>query len=219
MKYLEENLIENTLLGNKEEALLNYMALLSTFQDCFSELCKMRSLKNYLVCLNCLLYRSCLEDRAFEEMLLDKRNEFVVEIDKCQHIGALHLLGKEIILFYVNLNIDTYSSTSNPVVNKALAYVHLNFSEDITLEQVANHVHISQGHLSNLFLLHTECSFSNYLNRLRIDTGKKLLTRSDHPLMDIAFMCGFNSQSYFCSMFKKIESMSPLQYRNKNKCV
>ena len=213
MKLLEEKLITKTLRGDEAGALDCYRLLLNRYRNCFSHICKLRSLKNYLICINCVLYNSCDPTMVCHKEILNKRNDFILKTDKESNIDRLLFLGQELIIFYVGINHNKCFYTQNPTINKALNYIHNNLSKDISLERVAKEVHISKSHLCNLFSQYLNCSFSAYINKAKVDYSKQLLSTSTMPLVDIAFKSVFNSQSYFCSTFKKIEGITPLQYK------
>lgn len=216
LRKFENKLLDSARKGNKKQVLIDYKTLMCKYENTPKYYCSLRSLKSYLICINCILYNLCDKDKIMEESIFEKRNEFIFEIDKKTNFESLYNLGKEFILFYTDINVGKYSSTSNQIVNQALRYIHCNISKNLTLDEVAKEVHISKSHLSRLFLIHTKSSFSNYINKARIEYAKVLLQETSKPLVDIAFECGFNSQSYFCSTFKRIEGMSPLNYKNAN---
>jgi len=58
-----------------------------------------------------------------------------------------------------------------------------------------------------------KCNFTAYVNRLRIDQSKSLLRETNIPLVDIAGMVGYEDQSYFTKVFRKITGTSPGKYR------
>lgn len=216
MKKFENKLIDSVAKGNKKQVLIDYKKLISEYRDRPEYYCSLRALKSYLICINCILYNSCDKNKISKECIFEKRNEFIFELDKKTDFESLCNFGKELILFYADININKYSYTSNDILNKALRYIHCNLSENLTLKKVAKEVHISNNHLSRLFLIHTKSSFTDYIRKVRIKHAKILLKETSKPLIDIAFECGFNSQSYFCSTFKRIEGMSPLNYKNVN---
>lgn len=215
MKLIENKLIDDVLNGDQNSALSHYKKLISTYECTTNTGCKLRSLKSYLICINCILYKLCDENEVLKKEIFEKRNSFIVEIDNTNSFKCLYNLGKEIISFYININKDKYSHTSHPIVNQALHYIHSNLDKNLTLEEVAKEIHISKSHLCNLFPIYVKSSFSCYVNNTKIEYGKKLLSNTSKSLVDIAFECGFNSQSYFCSTFKKFERITPLQYRKK----
>ena len=67
--------------------------------------------------------------------------------------------------------------------------------------------------LSLLELLTEENSFSNYLNKIRIEQSKLLLKNTDSSIVEIALEVGFEDQSYFSKVFKNLTKMTPKQYR------
>lgn len=214
MKTLENKLINSVLHGNEKEAIIYYKKLINTYENNLIRCCnRIRSLKNYLISINSILYTSSNENLVSYKNIFEKRNSFIFDLEKKNTIETVYNLGKEIILFYTSIHQNKHSYTSNQIVNQALNYIHSNISRDLNLEEVAKKIHISKSHLCNLFPIYLKSSFSNYVNNAKIEYGKKLLSETTKSLADIAFECGFNSQSYFCSTFKKIEGITPLQYK------
>ncbi|MCG7381402.1 response regulator transcription factor [Paenibacillus sp. ACRRY] len=102
------------------------------------------------------------------------------------------------------------------VIQEALQILHKHFAGKINLSSLAAAVHINPAYLSRLFHEEVGTSFSEYVNRLRVENAKQLLFR--HPelnIADVAERCGFNSQHYFCTLFHKHEGMPPKKYREK----
>ena len=215
MKSLESKLIDSVLNGNKKYALIDYSNLIHKHNKDSRGRCRLRSLKSYLICINSILYNISADDESLNDGVYKKRNTFIFELDQNSNPESIYNLGKEIILYYSDLYKDKYSLTCNTIVNQALNYIHNNLNKNLSLEEVANEIHISKSHLCNLFPSYLNCSFSNYINKAKVEYGKKLLRESSKSLLDIAFECGFNSQSYFCSTFRKIEGITPLQYKKK----
>jgi AraC-like DNA-binding protein len=56
-------------------------------------------------------------------------------------------------------------------------------------------------------------TFSQFLNELRIEKSKKLLREETLPVLDIALAVGFNNQSYYSLVFKKLMRQTPLEFR------
>ena len=82
---------------------------------------------------------------------------------------------------------------------------------------MARLVYLSPAYFSRVFKQEVGESFTGYLNRVRIDHSRSLLRRKELRLVDIALMVGFEDQSYFTKVFKKITGLSPLQYREGKK--
>ncbi|BDR67617.1 DNA-binding response regulator [Clostridium tetani] len=108
------------------------------------------------------------------------------------------------------------------VGNLALSYIKENFSNnEISLNLVAQQFYISQSYLTRVIKQKTGVSFTDYLNKLRINMAKKLLTDSnnDYTINDISSMVGYSSQHYFSRAFKNYMEISPKNYRNKEKLI
>jgi len=58
-----------------------------------------------------------------------------------------------------------------------------------------------------------DCRFMAYLNKIRIEKGRHLLKNTDIPLVDIAGLVGYEDQSYFTKVFKRLTGVSPGKYR------
>ena len=216
MHILEENLLLEMDSGNKKRALFIYKNLFKHYlNDKESKQCPMKRLKNYLICLNCILYKNILDFYFYKEELFSKRIDFINKIEDCKSISQLDSVGEYMISIYFDLINISFEKTENPIVNRALSYIHNNLDQDITLELVADSIHISKSHLSSLFRKVLNTSFSSYISGIRIERAKNLLKGNQMNLVDIAFQCGFNSQSYFCYTFKKLEGVSPMEYQKK----
>ena len=103
------------------------------------------------------------------------------------------------------------------VIHHATQYIRAHYAEKITLDNVAREVYLSPTYFSRIFRQETGVTFNAYLNAVRIEQSKKLLNDPSVRLIDISLMVGFDNQSYFTKVFKKITGLSPLQYREK-KC-
>ena len=103
----------------------------------------------------------------------------------------------------------------NYVVRGALAYIHKNYAEKVTLQDVADQVYVSSWHLSKLFKKHTGENFSDLLRRERVEQAKKLLKTPSYRINDIAELTGFADVTHFSKVFKRFTGFSPGTYRNK----
>lgn len=83
----------------------------------------------------------------------------------------------------------------------------------ITLEEVASYVYLSPSYFSKIFKEEMKVNFNTYLNYVRIEKSKKLLLDDSIVLVDLSNLVGFEDQSYFSKVFKKITGVSPGKYR------
>lgn len=99
------------------------------------------------------------------------------------------------------------------LLQAALAYMRENLHLDISRDQAARAAHMSPAHFSRLFKREMRESFTDMLNRLRVDQAAELLARTDQSLCMIALDCGFKDQSYFTKVFRKYMRKTPREYR------
>jgi AraC-like DNA-binding protein len=98
-------------------------------------------------------------------------------------------------------------------VSEIVKYVNIRYTKKITLESISESFYISPYYLSRSFKRVTGFTFIEYLNSLRIREAQQLLKESHLNVSDIADKVGYESQTHFGRVFKKITGLSPLQYR------
>lgn len=103
--------------------------------------------------------------------------------------------------------------SQNDEIRKAISYIDSNLTINLTLEDVANHVYLSQFYFSRLFKKEIGVSFITYLNQQRIEQAKVLLTQSNLSIKSISQTIGYSQTSYFCKIFKELVGMTPVNYR------
>ncbi len=99
---------------------------------------------------------------------------------------------------------------------RVVDYIVRFYSEDISLDQMADLVGRSKAHLSTKFKRERGISFVEHLNQVRIEAACKLLLSTDDLTYEISEQVGFNDYKYFHKVFKNTTGHSPTQYR-KNK--
>ncbi|GCF95225.1 transcriptional regulator [Enterococcus florum] len=103
--------------------------------------------------------------------------------------------------------------TNKDEIYKATQYIQKNITKPLTLEEVANHVYLSQYYFSKLFKKELGINFITYLNQQRIERAKALLKESRLSIETISHNVGFSQASYFCKTFKQFTNTTPAKYR------
>ena len=101
---------------------------------------------------------------------------------------------------------------SHYIIDKALAFFEQNFSSAISVDEMCHHLGINTAYFSKVFKQQMNISPKLYLNRIRINHAKKLLSETDMPIKAIAIECGF-SENAFIRTFSKLTNRTPLAYR------
>jgi len=105
------------------------------------------------------------------------------------------------------------------LITKALDYIAAHYTENLTLQSVADVVHLSKSYFSLYFKKHTNRNFVDYLIELRIREAKRLLAENESRIYDVAAAAGFKDVKYFSKVFKKITGLTPLEYREKHQAA
>lgn len=102
------------------------------------------------------------------------------------------------------------------LITKAISYIKLHFREELTLQEVADTIHVSKSYLSNLFKKQSGQNFIDYLIDLRLHEAKRMLVQHEYKIYEVAEKSGFNDVKYFSKLFKKMTQMTPVEYREKH---
>jgi len=101
-------------------------------------------------------------------------------------------------------------------VLQALNYIADHYKDqDISVTGIAQHLSVSEGHLSHVFKKETSYTIIGYLTQYRIHTAMKLLQDCRYKVYEVAEMVGYRDVAYFGSTFKKQVGMSPSEYQDR----
>ncbi|MBR4867068.1 MAG: helix-turn-helix transcriptional regulator [Clostridia bacterium] len=111
------------------------------------------------------------------------------------------------------LYLEKQSESDESILSRAQRFIHQNYFDDLSVSRIAEHCNISQTHLYRLFKSAGQSSPNEYLLRVKLSNACALLRNTDLPIIEIALLCGFQSQSYFSDCFKRKIGHPPLKYR------
>lgn len=98
-----------------------------------------------------------------------------------------------------------------------IKFINENYNKDIYLETIAENLGLTANYISRCFKKNKGITYMEYINKLRINKAKELLIKTNKKVNEIYKEVGYQSQNSFMRMFKKIEGISPLEYRKLNK--
>ncbi len=99
------------------------------------------------------------------------------------------------------------------ILMPALNYIDNNFRNDFSVAVLAEISGVSQQYLCRIFKQTMNLRPNEYITRRRLIEAKKLLSESDIPVSDVAAQSGFSDTGYFCTVFRRYESITPVEYR------
>lgn len=100
-------------------------------------------------------------------------------------------------------------------ISKAVSYLEEHYAEDITLNDLAEHVHLNRSYLSMRFKKEVGDTIQGWLLEFRLKKAEKLLSGSNAQIQQICSEVGIPDSAYFSRQFRKYAGVSPLEYRKK----
>ena len=127
-------------------------------------------------------------------------------------------LTQELIVLLENQTVSCPEQSAEEgkhIYSAMIRYVNEHFTEPITLQDVADCVHVNFTYASKLFKKYTKTNYSKYLTELRMNLACRLLSNTDKTTEEICYEIGYKDYFYFNKTFKKHIGQTPLQYRRK----
>ena len=100
-------------------------------------------------------------------------------------------------------------------IETVIDYIESHLNEKLDLEKVSEAVHYSKYHLHRMFTNTVGMTVHDYVQRRQLTEAAKLLVISSKPIIELAFLCGYESQQAFSSAFKSMYKVPPAQYRDR----
>lgn len=118
---------------------------------------------------------------------------------------------------YISKKDSTNRSIRNnfPKVLQAKEYIDQNTKKNIKLDQLASIAGLSPSFFCKMFKRITGVSPVTYMNTNKINLAKQLLTKTNMSVKEISLECGLKNETYFFTLFKSQQGLSPLNYREK----
>ncbi|OCA84060.1 hypothetical protein A8F94_15130 [Bacillus sp. FJAT-27225] len=176
---------------------------------------KLRSFKNISLSHN-TLYSYAAEKGGLSPWQCHFISEkYAIMIEHAETISELEKINANMITEYSDTSIRLNHKSKLSIVEKAENYIETNFSEDISIEEIARNLHVNPSHLMRVFKKEKGITISHFRNLRRIKEAKELILFSRLSMADIAIMVGFCSPQYFSKLFKQVEGVTPLEYKKK----
>jgi two-component system, response regulator YesN len=119
---------------------------------------------------------------------------------------------REISLFLKIVKRQSAQKNKN-VIYEIEQYLQANFDRNVKLQEIADRFYLSREYISRKFKQEFDENISDYLVKIRMNKAKSLLKNSQLKIYEIANMIGYQDDKYFRKVFKKIEGITPNEYR------
>ncbi len=98
-------------------------------------------------------------------------------------------------------------------VEKIKDYIFLHFKDNLTIEEISKKLNLHPTYCGAIFKKTTGCGILQYINNLRINQSKLLLSENDLSIAEIGELVGIKDCYYFSKLFKRTVGISPLEYK------
>lgn len=160
-----------------------------------------------------VLSRTAVKNGADPELILHLGDEYAEIIPACPNIEELSMRLSEALRRFMDAGFGLRDGRHADAVHNAVYFIRRNYREKITLDDAARYVYLSPTYLSRVFKQETGIPFTRFLNNVRVEKSKSLLTMTEMRLTEIAAACGFEDQSYFTKVFRAVTGETPQRYR------
>jgi len=163
---------------------------------------------------NLLRLAADLHDFKLQEPLQREWSSLLREV---RTIGEFTRLWQEISSELAGFESKIEAQVNSLPVQKTVSIIHGRYSEGITIDEIADSLHITPGYLSSLFNKEVGQTFPSYIKDIRLKKAKELLLGSDLKMHEIARLIGYPDPKYFSRIFKDSTGMSPGEYQIMNR--
>lgn len=161
-----------------------------------------------------LLSRAAVEGGASLDKIFGLNYKFIGELSTINNLEELSYWTLRVLDRFGENILSIGSSKNSELIKNALNYINNNYMNSINLDIIAEYVHLNPSYFSTFFKKETGIGITDYLNKVRIDESKKLLKNMNNSILDVALSVGFEDQSYYSKVFKKITGKTPKQYKD-----
>ncbi len=208
----ERSLLDKVRCGERQQA---KEALSHLLHEIFTARASIETVKACVLELLIVLSRAAVEGGANLEQLTLLNFNCINHLTGCSDREGVRRWILEALDQFMDNMLEHRTSMNARLINKACAYITENFHKSISLDEVAQTVHLSPYYFSRIFKAEQGCNFVDFLTKVRIDKAKKLLQDPELTVVRIAGETGYQDASYFCRVFRQEVGATPNQYRTK----
>lgn len=174
----------------------------------------LREAKNNMIILN-VLFRKAVEGAGVHPYYIHELSEsFAKRIEKAHNMLELTNVNREFVHKYCLLVKNYALKEYSAVVADCMNYIEFNLQEELTLNRLAQRLNMNASSLSAKFKKEVGCTITDYINQKRVKASLILLVTTNLPIGEVAENVGYINENYYSRIFKKLQGMTPREYRN-----
>jgi AraC-like DNA-binding protein len=172
-------------------------------------------LKTLVLEMVVLMYRTAVDKGADPRELLGVNSSYLKEFHEIQDDVSLSRWLTRWLEDFISISLSQVAPAPPDSIALALEYMKNNLDQPISRDEVARACNMSYGYFSRVFRQRTGHTFSDLLNKFRVEQACALMDESSLNINQIALDCGFSDQSYFSKVFHRYVGTTPKQYRRR----
>ena len=166
---------------------------------------------------------------AMLKFLRDSYNRYFTDLDiaRKKYVRYANVFHKsntfsQMVAMYIQMlllmlskdgaSVLSYTTSNSEIFSKAINYMKINVSNNISTTEIAKHCAVSVSQLNNIFREHSGIGIHRHFLQFKISLAMQLLKEGKNSTQ-IAYELGFSSQAYFSYVFKRETNMTPSQYK------
>ena len=155
-----------------------------------------------------LYLKGCLSNTVKEQLLFLK----AIRADRTgTYTAAKQALTLQLLFVLIREQLE--SASRNPYVNAILSHIKEHFRENLTLQDIADAVHLTVPYCCSLVKEHLGTTIYSLILEERLHLAKEYILRGEKSLQEIPSLCGFRDYGHFSKSFRKHVGIPPSQYR------
>ena len=174
----------------------------------------MKLMKARVLELVVVISRAAVEAGAEMESLLGLNYDFVAELYGVNDFEGLCAWVVRMLETFLDTVSKGREQPASAQLNDALSYIRIHHMRNLSLEEVAENVHVSPYYLSHLFREKLGVTFVEYVTGVRMEMAKNYLRHTRLPIAAIAEKLGYDDAGYFGKVFRKYTGVTPKNYRH-----
>lgn len=212
-RYAEEDAMLDAIARGDENAAIQHCIALGHHQFISSAMNQLRSMKDSCTVMNSITRKAVQGAQVHPAHIHAVSEEFTLRIGEASSIDELYKLAAEMVHEYCVLARKYSLKDNSPLIRNVIDHIDFHFAQDLSLKSLAERFNCSSGYLSAQFKKENGVTLTDYLNGKRLEHAKRLLTRTQLTISEIAQESGFDDINYFSRLFKRSHGMTPREYR------
>lgn len=146
--------------------------------------------------------------------VFEKKYNYIEKVSRLEEIRSIKIWLTNYFAWIMDYSATKLNVVETDVIVKAKRYIADHYEDtELSLSKVAEYVGLNEKYFTNRFSKETGETFSSYLTELRMQKAKELLKTTTFKIYEISEMVGYHNVEHFNRMFKKLNNISPAQYR------